>query len=106
MIMSHIPNSVNVDKFNTLLIFRYVCFLYVPSAITSNHGPTNRLLWIPEKKNDFSLGRVSSKEENDNAIQWAQEIRGIRTGEGSRGHYKLCMLIEYEKSATNVFLKE
>ena len=28
-VRSHIPNSVNVDTFNTLFIFCYVYFLYV-----------------------------------------------------------------------------
>ena len=41
----------------------------VPPAITPNHGPPNRLLWIPERKNNFSSGHVTSKAENDNAIR-------------------------------------
>ena len=32
-VRSHVPNSVNVDKFNTLLIFCYVYFLYVPFRV-------------------------------------------------------------------------
>ena len=40
----------------------------VPPAITSNHGPMNRLLRIWGRKNSFLPGRVSSKAENDNAL--------------------------------------
>ena len=65
-VRSHILNNVNVDKLNTLLIFCYIYFLYVPPAIASNHDPMNRLLWIPGRKNNFSPGRISSKAENDN----------------------------------------
>ena len=48
--------------------------MHVPSAITSNHGSMNRLLWIPRRKHNFSPGRVSSKAENNNAIQSVQSI--------------------------------
>ena len=52
--------------------------------ISPNHGPMNRLLWIPGRKNNYSPGRFTSKAEDDNAIQSVQEIRGIRTGESTR----------------------
>ena len=61
-----IPNSVNVDKFDTLLIF-YVHFLYVPPAITSNHDPMNRLFWNPGRKNNLCPDHVGSKAGNNNA---------------------------------------
>ena len=33
----------------------------VPPAITPNHGPMNRLLRIPVRRNSYSRGRVTSK---------------------------------------------
>ena len=91
------PNSVNVDKLNTLFNLLLRLFFVraisclklnlaadlvrcgarslVPSVITPNHSPMNRFLWIPVRKNDFDKKSVSNQLLKINLI-WRVTERG------------------------------